>query len=113
MRRKPCPSRPLASAAAKWSKRMPTLSPSKPRAPRRARASSGDKRQRLRETGAAARVDRARELGDRLGGLGAGVGEDERHPRVGRLAQPHVERHLAEQPDAELRREPLAAARAE
>src|SRR5579885_3870029 len=113
MRRKPCPTRPARSAASRCSKRTRAGSSPKPSAAIRARASSGDKRQRLREAAGAGGVEGAGDRDDRLRGLAAGIGDDERHPGVAARAEPRVEGDAAEQLDAELLREPLAATGAE
>src|SRR4051794_29166126 len=113
MRRKPWPWRRVRSAASKWRNSASLASGSKPSADRRARASSGDKRQRAREAGPAGGLERVRDLEDRLCRLRLRVGEDERDAAVGGLAEPHVERHPAEQPHAELGGEAVAAAGAE
>ncbi len=46
---------------------------------------------------AAAGADLVRDLPQRQAGRGVGVAEHQRHPRVPAFAQPHVQRHLAEQ----------------
>ena len=55
----------------------------------------------------------ARGLADRLRGRVVGIGDEQRQPAVGLLAQRHRQRHLAEQRDLDLVREQLAAALAE
>ena len=85
-----------------------------------ARLAAGRPRQR-QETSGSVRVKPAPRLASiasaistiAWAALAVGIGDDERHARVGGGPEPRVERHGAEEPHPELGREPLAAAGAE